>query len=235
MAVSDNLKLFYAELERACQSSGRSVQEISVMAVSKTRSVDEITEARQAGLHLFGENRVEEAAEKFAGLDAAEYPLVLIGHLQSNKAARIDRRFSAVHSVDSIRLARRLSAHRESINAPLEILLQVNTSGEESKSGFRDEQEFLEAAAEIASFPFLKLKGVMTMAPFVDNEHIVRSCFARCRQWAEKMRPFLAAEEASSQSARPIISMGMSSDFAWAVAEGSTMLRIGTTIFGARH
>ncbi len=221
MSIQRNLEEFYTSLEEACQRYGRSSDEIRVMAVSKTRSVEEIVEARECGLSLFGENRVEEAAEKFAELPETSYPLVLIGHLQSGKVKLLDKRFSALHSLDSLKLARKLSAQRERSGAPLEVLLQVNTSGEESKSGFRDQALFLDAAAEIADLPYLNLRGVMTMAPFVSDEKVVRSCFERCREWGEKMQ------------SSPVLSMGMSSDFAWAVAEGSTMLRIGSTIFGA--
>ncbi len=226
MAISDNLKIFQDNLVSAAQAAGRNPENITLMAVSKTRSVEEIIEARQAGLKLFGENRVDEASEKFASLDSFEYPLVLIGHLQSNKASGIDRRYSAVHSVDSMKIARKLSAVRQAIETPLEVLIQVNTSGEESKTGFRDRSEFLDAAGEIAELPFLNLKGVMTMAPFVDNEKIVRDCFAACREWSAGMEEIIQG---------PVtLSMGMSSDFPWAIAEGSTLLRIGTTIFGAR-
>ncbi len=257
MSVNDNLLSFYEKLEKACAACGRSADDITVMAVSKTRSVEEITEAHKAGLGLFGENRVEEALNKFSDLDSSKYPLVLIGHLQSNKVTRISKRFSGVHSVDSLKLARRLSSYRESIRAPLDILLQVNTSGEESKSGFMDRGAFLEAASEVSGLPYLKLRGIMTMAPFVDDERVVRSCFAACSEWGEEMRPYLALEDAEADVSKAvgsgrklppegystgnpsgpklIISMGMSSDFHWAVAEGSNLLRIGTTIFGARN
>lgn len=214
------------QLNDAAASAGRMTEDIEVMAVSKTRGVQDIIEAREAGLTLFGENRVEEASAKFAGLDPDEYPLVLIGHLQSNKAPRIDGRYSAVHSIDSVKIARRLSAVREKILKPLEVLVQVNTSGEGSKSGFMDRQAFLEAAHEISALPSIRLKGVMTMAPFVDDEKIVRDCFSLCRRWSDDVGALVGG---------PVtVSMGMSSDFRWAVAEGSTMLRIGTTIFGAR-
>ena len=226
MAIRDNLAAFLEQLNESAVASGRQPRDITIMAVSKTRSIEEIIEARQAGLTLFGENRVEEASGKFADLDPGEYPLVLIGHLQSNKATRIDGRYSAVHSVDTVKIARRLSAVREAILKPLDVLIQVNTSGEDSKSGFRERQSFLEAAQEIAGLPYLELRGVMTMAPFVDDEKTVRECFARCRRWADEIGTLVRG---------PVtVSMGMSSDFRWAVAEGSTMLRIGTTIFGAR-
>ena len=226
MSIKENLRAFQDDLDAAAAHYGRDAAAIKVMAVSKTRSVEEIVEARAAGLDLFGENRVEEAAGKFAALDAKDYPLVLIGHLQGNKAAKIDRRFSGVHSVDSEKIAERLSRRRDAEGAPLEILLQVNTSGEEAKSGFRDRVAFAEAAERISRLPMITLRGVMTMAPFVDDEAVVRACFAACREWSEDIRGLVDGD--------PVLSMGMSTDYAWAVAEGSTMLRIGTTLFGRR-
>ena len=226
MAIRENLAEFRERLNQAAQKYGRNPDDVGIMAVSKTRSVDEILEARESGLTLFGENRVEEAAGKFTDLDPEAFPLVLIGHLQSNKVARIDRRFDGVHSVDSVKLAQRLSRQRAEINRPLEVLLQVNTSGEDSKSGFRDREEFREAASAISEMPYLDFRGLMTMAPFVPEEKPVRDCFALCRDWGEDVGHLVRD--------KLILSMGMSSDFVWAVAEGSTLLRIGTTLFGAR-
>lgn len=236
MSIADNWAIFQDDLAHAAQRYGRGPDEITVMAVSKTRSAREIREARSAGLTLFGENRTDEASGKFEGLDAADYPLYLIGHLQSGKASRITRRFTGVHSVDSIRIARKLSKVRAQAShsapvspspPPLEVLIQVNTSGEESKSGFRDPEEFKDAAAQIAAMPGILFKGVMTMAPFVDNEAIVRRCFAECRRRLEDVKSLI--------SGAPVLSMGMSSDYRWAAAEGSTLLRIGTAIFGNRE
>ena len=227
MSIRENWKIFQDDLEAASMDYGRSLQDITVMAVSKTRTVDEILAAGEAGLVLFGENRVEEATEKFSTLDAESYPLYLIGHLQSNKVSRIGARFAGVHSVDSMKIAKRLSAHRKEIRLPLEILLQVNTSGEESKSGFTELNRFVEEAQEIAELPFLELKGLMTMAPFVNDERVVRDCFALCREWSERIGHLVEGGL--------ILSMGMSSDYRWAVAEGSSMIRIGTSIFGARE
>ena len=226
MSIRDNLSAFRDELQSAAQAYGRKASEITIMAVSKTRTIEEIIEAREAGLELFGENRVEEASEKFSQLDPEVYPLTLIGHLQGKKAARIDSRYSAVHSVDSVKIAEKLSSVRRRLGTPLEILLQVNTSGEETKSGFRDFADFIDSAAMISELPYLSLRGLMTMAPFVNDEKEVRSCFSKCRDWSEKLQPLITGP--------PLISMGMSSDFRWAVAEGSNLLRIGTTLFGAR-
>ncbi len=214
------------EIEKAADYYGRQVSEIRVMAVSKTRSVQEIKDAQTEGLRYFGENRVDEAVEKFAQLDEHLYPLYFIGHLQSNKIRKISKRFAGIHSVDSLPLAEKISRHREQIRMPLEILLQVNTSSEKSKSGFTDRNEFIDAAEVISKLPCLHLKGVMTMAPFVDDEGIVRQCFSQCREWSEHIR--------NDVDGSLTLSMGMSTDFRWAIAEGSTLLRIGTVLFGGR-
>jgi len=227
MPIADNLRTLRDKLNAFANQYARDISSIRVMAVSKTRSASEIVEAREAGITDFGENRVEEASAKFASLDAAVYPLYFIGHLQSNKASRIDTRYQGVYSVDSVRIATRLSRYRATIGKALDVLLQVNTSGERSKSGFVDPVYFLEAAEEIAEMPFLILRGVMTMAPFVDDEKMVRKCFSSCRSWYDNIAGCIAGE--------PILSMGMSSDYRWAVAEGSNHLRLGTAIFGDRQ
>ncbi len=226
MTIEERWTFFKSELDNAAQLHGRQASDIRVMAVSKTRTISEIKSARDAGLDHFGENRVEEALTKFDKMDRALFPMYLIGHLQSKKVKEITRRFAGVHSIDTLALAEKLSRFRERLGHPLEILLQVNTSGEESKSGFSDEEEFADAAARIAALPCLDLKGVMTMAPFVDDEKTLRSCFAQCRRWSERIEEFVDDDI--------ILSMGMSSDFRYAIAEGSNLLRIGSLIFGER-
>ena len=128
MSIADNWAIFQDDLAHAAQRYGRGPDEITVMAVSKTRSAQEIREARSAGLTLFGENRTDEAAGKFEGLDPADYPLYLIGHLQSGKASRITRRFTGVHSVDSIRIARKLSKVRAQASASAPPQAQASAS-----------------------------------------------------------------------------------------------------------
>lgn len=225
MSIRDNWLSFHDSLENTAEKYGRETSSITVMAVSKTRGADEIVEARHAGLSSFGENRIEEASEKFAALDPLKFPLYMIGHVQSNKVNGINTRFTGVHSVDSIKIAHRLSRYRESIGSDLQILLQVNTSGEDSKSGIRDSVQLAEIAAEISELPYLKLQGLMTMAPFVGDESVVRKCFEKCRNWSDRIAHLISGEIT--------LSMGMSSDYQWAIAEGSTLLRIGTTIFGS--
>ncbi len=224
MNIEERWNFFKSEMDNAAHFYGRQSSDIRVMAVSKTRTISEIEVAREVGLDHFGENRVEEAVNKFDKLDRVRFPMYLIGHLQRNKVNKINRRFAGVHSIDTIALAEKLSLFREQLGHPLEILIQVNTSGEESKSGFADEEEFADAAARIAALPYLTLKGVMSMAPFVDEEKTIRSCFSQCRRWSERIEEFV--------DDYIILSMGMSSDFRYAIAEGSNLLRIGSLIFG---
>lgn len=226
MSIRENLERVRDDLRRAAVRSGRGEDAVRLMAVSKTRGVEEIRLAVDAGVTLFGENRVKEAAEKFGEIPDGD--LVLIGHLQSNKIRYLSNRFRGVHSVDSISLARGLSDRRAGGEIPLELFLQVNTSGEPTKSGFHDIEKLGDAVGEIRSLPGLKIRGLMTMAPFVDDEKVVRECFARCREWSEKINTFYPDLEAQQ------LSMGMTSDYRWAVAEGSTLVRIGTAIFGER-
>lgn len=192
------------------------------MAVSKSRSIEEVLEASACGFSLFGENRIEEACDKFPTTEALS--LYLIGHLQSRKVGRIDARFAGVHSVDSLRIARKLSKRARENGKSLEILLQVNTSGEKTKSGFGDYSNFVETAVEISQLPLLNLRGLMTMAPLTNNESVVRGCFSKCRRWSEDIAGIIEG--------KVLLSMGMSSDFHWAIAEGSNLLRIGSAIFG---
>lgn len=222
VSIKDKWFAFKDRLEEAGDTYGRDTSKITIMAVSKMRGIEEILEANACGPFLFGENRIEEACDKFSTLEGLS--LYLIGHLQSRKVGRINTRFDGVHSVDSLRIARKLSQRALENKRILEILLQVNTSGEKAKFGFDDYSSFADTAAEISQLPFLNLRGLMTMAPFTSNEFVVRSCFSKCRRWAEGIADVIEGEV--------VLSMGMSSDFQWAIAEGSNLLRIGSAIFG---
>ncbi len=220
--------------------SGRQDDNLRLMGVTKTRSYAAVEEAYQAGIRLFGENRVQEAQEKYTRLPA-EGELHLIGHLQRNKARTVPGLFSAVQSVDSTRTARALDeavsrARQEQLEgqeaatpgAPLDIFLEVNTSGESSKFGYRSLDALLRDTEEIAGMSHLRIAGLMTIAPFTSDEGVVRKSFAELRKSFETVRssfPDLPLTE---------LSMGMSNDFEIAVEEGSTLLRLGTILFGSR-
>ena len=219
--------------ERIARAAERSAfgQDVRIIAVTKGHPVAAVRAAIAAGLYDCGENRVAELADKVEeiGRDAVRWHL--IGHLQRNKVRKAIPLFDVVHSIDSLRLAQELSA--EAVRAGVEVtgLVQVNASGEAAKSGFdiaRDYEPGLEAVHAISTLPNLRITGVMTMAPFVDDEKILRSTFARTRKLFD-----LCAEQVAEFKAEHV-SMGMSNDFEIAIEEGSTMVRLGTILFGER-
>jgi len=225
MDFSDRLHQIRNRMAEAAVRAKRSPEEITLLAVTKTFPIDTIRQAYAAGLRDFGENRVQEALGKIAELPP-EVRWHLIGQLQTNKINKIIGKFSLIHSVDSLHLAEALSAR--SGGAGQEILLEVNTSGEASKSGVRP-QETLVTAEEIARLPHLKLRGLMTVGPLTEDVAKQREAFKKLKGLFDAIR--------SKDWAGPIfstLSMGMSSDFEIAIEEGSTLIRVGTALFGAR-
>ena len=225
--IRENWRALLERIVRAAHSAGRSPEEIGVVAVTKTRTPQEIEAAIRCGLHLVGENRVQEAAAK-QGQVTLEASWHLIGQLQTNKAARAVDLFRCVQSVDSARLARALDRHAAQAERPLEILIQVNTSGAPQQGGVVPEQ-VLELAAALVALPHLRLRGLMTIGALSPEERVVRACFARLRQ----LRDQLACQFPASDWGW--LSMGMSGDFELAIAEGANLLRLGTALFGARQ
>jgi len=220
VAIEQNLRHLERRICGAAERAGRSPSEITVVAVTKQVEPWAIEAALKAGISHFGENRVQEAVSKVHLLSNTEpKPLWhMVGHLQTNKVRTATEIFDIIHSVDSLRLAEAIS-RRASKAMP--ILLQVNVSGEGTKSGF-SVAELLLAAEEIARLPRLEVRGLMTIAPMVDDPEVVRTVFRKLRQ----LRDALGLEH---------LSMGMSDDFEVAVEEGATMVRIGRAIFGERR
>ncbi len=163
-SIEKNMTDIYSRIEDAAKRSGRRLDDVTVMAVSKTRSLEEVEAAYTAGFRLFGENRVKEAAEKFAGFHK-DAELHVIGHLQSNKAGTAAEIADCIESVDRIKIARVLNKHAERLNKILNIFIEYNTSGEESKSGFTSEDEFFRGIDEIMTYENLHIKGLMTVGP----------------------------------------------------------------------
>ena len=226
----DELKARVAEvrerMEAARARAGRT-DEVTLVAVTKTHPPDVVRAAIAAGVGDVGENRVQEMDDKVAeiGRDAVRWHL--IGHLQRNKAARAVALAHLVHSLDSVRLAEALSAEAVKAGVVVPALVQVNTSGEESKFGLSPDQA-IDAIGQMAGLPGLWLEGMMTMAPFTDDQHVIRRTFAgarRLREEAERQVPGFTGRH---------LSMGMSNDFEAAVEEGSTLVRVGSTLFGER-
>lgn len=195
------------------------------MAVTKGFPRELVAESLAAGVSLFGENRVQEAERKFAEL-SGRCEVHLIGHLQTNKARAAAGLFSCVQSIDSLHTAEALHARCAECDRSMDVLLELNTSGEESKSGFRGRNELLSCLDALGNLPRLRPRGLMTVGPLTDDPGKIRASFSRLR---------LLFEEISSLS--PIfdtISMGMSADFELAIEEGSTLVRVGTALFGPR-
>ena len=221
------------QVAAAARRAGRAPESVSIVAVSKTMPAEAVIAAAAHGMSLFGENRVQEAREKIAAVAAAGLTAVrweLIGHLQTNKAARAVELFTRVQSVDSVRLAEALSVRAHQMGRTLPILLEVNVAGEASKSGMAP-RDLVGMARSIAALPNLWPEGLMTVAPLVDDPEAVRPVFQRMRALRETLR---AEVPLGPDGGWPELSMGMSDDFAVAIEEGATLVRIGRAIFGER-
>jgi pyridoxal phosphate enzyme (YggS family) len=231
VAIVDNLVLVRERILAAARRAGRDPDDVTLMAVSKTFSAERIREAYGAGLRVFGENRVQEFAGKFDAvreLHDAEWHL--IGHLQSNKAAKAVELFGTVDSVDSVRLAERLNAAAEKLGKTLPVLVEINVGGEEAKSGIAPGSDELERLLVGASqWKNLAIRGLMTVPPYTDDPEDARPFFRSLR----KIREQIAARHLAVVG-MDVLSMGMSHDFEVAIEEGSTCVRVGTAIFGER-
>lgn len=231
MAIFENIAAVRQRVAEAARRAGRRAEEIELMAVSKTHPPERVREAHAAGLHLFGENRVQEFAGKataLADLPGADWHM--IGHLQTNKAGKAAELFSAVDSVDSVKLADRLDATALSLGKKLGVLIEINVGGEAAKSGVAPDSHELEALLKAAPrLEALEFRGLMTIPPFTDNPEDARPYFRKLRE----LRDAVAARNLPAVG-MAVLSMGMSHDFEFAIEEGSTCVRVGTAIFGQR-
>jgi hypothetical protein len=231
MSIAENIAKLRQRIEAAARRAGRNPNTIVLMAVSKTFPPERIREAYQAGLRLFGENRVQEFAGKVAAVrDLADAHWHLIGHLQTNKAAKATELFSAIDSVDSLRLAQKLDASAQQLGKRLAVLIEIKVGGEAEKSGLEpgssELDELLEAAAQLTS---LEIRGLMTIPPFTEDPERARPYFRKLQE----IRYQIAARDLPAVR-MGVLSMGMSHDFEVAIEEGSTCVRVGTAIFGPR-
>ena len=231
MSIAQNLAAVRERIGHSARRAGRNPDDIELMAVSKTFPAERIREAYAAGQRLFGENRVQEFAEKIAALkDITDAEWHMIGHLQTNKASAAVDVFGAIDSVDSLRLARKLDAAAALANKKLAVLVEVNVGGEAAKSGVEPDsgelEEILRAAVELEH---LEIRGLMTIPPFTDDPEGARPYFERLRGLRDEI-----AKRRLPGVSMDVLSMGMSHDFEVAIAEGSTCVRLGTAIFGER-
>jgi hypothetical protein len=228
-SIADNLGSVTRRIQKATLRAGREPNSVSLLAVSKTRSPEELREAMTAGQLAFGENYLQEALDKIAALDdLAGIDWHFIGPIQSNKTRQIASAFSWVHSVDRLKVARRLSEQRESGLPPLNICLQVNINNEQSKSGCQPE-DLPELVSEISLLPGLTLRGLMAIPDPEQSESALRASFRKLANTLKELR-----QEYPEAGPLDTLSMGMSGDLEMAIAEGATWVRIGTAVFGER-
>lgn len=232
MSIRDNIDILKSKISKAAQGCGVNPKGIIIVCVSKTRSVKDICQVLDAGINYIAESKVQEAQEKYPAI--AQYAkdknidlnFHMVGHLQTNKASKAVDMFSLIHSLDSLKLAEKISEYSKASRRPIEVLVEVNTSGEESKYGVEDGKvtDFLK---EIAKFDNIRVRGLMTMAPLVKQKEDARPYFRKLRQLRDEIREKIISDKVRMD----FLSMGMSQDYEVAIQEGSNMLRIGAAIF----
>ncbi|HKV83138.1 MAG TPA: YggS family pyridoxal phosphate-dependent enzyme [Ktedonobacterales bacterium] len=229
MTLKENARLLRKRVAAAAQRAGRQSEDVRVIAVTKTVPVETLRAAHALGFTIFGENRVQEAEEKIAALRELDLRWELIGHLQTNKAARALQLFNRIQSLDSLRLTETLNARGRENSWVVPVLLEVNVAGEPSKTGFAPE-ELREAARVVADCGWLRAEGLMTVAPLTTDPEAARPHFRRLRE----LRDELAEQAPLAQGEWRELSMGMTDDFEVAIEEGATIIRVGRALFGER-
>jgi PLP dependent protein len=231
VTIEENIAEVRRRVERATRRAGRDPAEVQLMAVTKTQPADRIREAYEAGLHLFGENRVQEYSGKSVDLrDLPNAEWHMIGHLQTNKALSAVELFHAIDSVDSVRLARKLNEASIQLARKLTILIEINVGGEAAKSGLSPAADELGELLRLApELDHLEIRGLMTVPPYSEDPEAARPYFRILRE----LRDSISARQLA-QIRMDSLSMGMSHDFEVAIEEGSTCVRVGTAIFGER-
>ena len=226
--LASNLQEVERKIMEACDKAGRAREDITLIAVSKTKPVPMLQEIYNLGVRDFGENKVQELTDKEPQLPT-DLRWHMIGHLQRNKVKQVIDKAVLIHSVDSVRLAKAIEAEAAKKDIIVQILLEVNVAEEDSKFGLKLD-EVIPAVEEIATMPHVRIKGLMTIAPFVENPEENRTVFARL----QKLSVDIAQKNIDNVSV-DILSMGMTNDYQVAIEEGATMIRVGTGIFGERE
>ncbi|MBM7624949.1 YggS family pyridoxal phosphate-dependent enzyme [Sporohalobacter salinus] len=228
--IKKNLNQVQKRIETAAKRAGRDSDEIKLVTVTKTRSIEEIQEAVEAGIVDLGENRVQELRDKYDNI-SQEINWHMIGHLQRNKVKYIMRmeRCSLIHSMDSMRLAKKINKRAGMADRVMDVLVQINVAGDENKFGLKPE-ETIDYLKEVSEFENLQVKGLMTMVPYVEDSEKVRPYFKRLKDLFDEAKrtdiPNIKMQE---------LSMGITNDFEVAIEEGATIVRIGSAIFGPRE
>ena len=225
--IKDNMQEVQSRIDTACEKSGRNSKEVTLIAVSKTKPVEMLREAYEAGARDFGENKVQELMDKIPQMPS-DIRWHMIGHLQRNKVKYIVDKVYLIHSVDSVRLAEEISKEAVKKNIEVNILVEVNVALEESKFGTTLE-EALCLVEQIAKLPGIRIQGLMTIAPFVENEEENREYFRKLKQLSVDIM-----HKNIDNVSMNVLSMGMTGDYGVAVEEGATYVRVGTGIFGER-
>ncbi len=225
--IKENVAEVESRIQAACERAGRKREEVTLIAVSKTKPVSDIYEVMETGIKDYGENKVQEMCDK---IETIQEPLNwhMIGHLQRNKVKYIVDKAKLIHSVDSLRLARQISQEALKKGVESDILIEVNVAEEASKFGLSTE-EVIQMVEDISKLPAVHIKGLMTVAPFTDNPEDNRPYFRNLKQLAVDI-----AEKNIDNVTMSELSMGMTGDYEVAIEEGATMVRVGTGIFGAR-
>lgn len=226
--LAENLQNVENRIQAACARANRERSEVTLIAVSKTKPVSMLNEVYAEGIRCFGENKVQELTEKYDKLPR-DVKWHMIGHLQRNKVKYIIDKATLIHSVDSVRLAETIEQEAAKKDVIVPILVEVNVAEEDSKFGLKV-NEVLSIIEEISRFPHIRIKGLMTIAPYVENPEENRPVFARLRKLSVDI-----AEKNIDNVSVEILSMGMTNDYEVAIEEGATMVRVGTGIFGERN
>ena len=226
--MKENIEEVRSRIENACRKAGRDPSEVTLIAVSKTMPVEDLLRARELGMKHFGENKVQEIVDKYDQIPK-DQTWHMIGHLQRNKVKYIIDKVAMIHSVDSLRLAEAISKEAVKKDVVMPVLIEVNVAGEESKFGVSPD-DVKQLVKEISVLPNIRVKGLMTIAPFVENGEENRPVFRRLREISVDI-----AQENIDNVCMNVLSMGMTVDYDVAVEEGATMVRVGTAIFGKRN
>lgn len=226
--LKDQLQEVEKRIQAACDRAGRKREEVTLIAVSKTKPVETLQEAYDLGVRIFGENKVQELTAKYEALPK-DIHWHMIGHLQTNKVKYIIDKAELIHSVDSLKLAETIEKEAAKHDLIADILVEVNVAEEESKFGMKME-EVIPFVEKVSAFPHVRVRGLMTIAPFVENPEENRSIFADLHKLYIDIK-----KKNHDNDTVSVLSMGMTNDYEVAIEEGATMVRVGTGIFGARN